>query len=470
MTAAALGLTLLLVGCPGGEKSDAEPSSSTDSVPTLRILVLDDEQLADAIERQWAASERGDLTLTVASLSSIENTKRLPADCVIYPTSSLGELAERRLIRPLPEATVASETLNREDIFPLVRRHETTWGTQVYAVPFGSPQLVLLYRTDVLKRLGRSAPATWSEYDELVRLLRKTDGIDDLSNIDRDRWRPGVEPLADGWAGKTLLARAAAYARDRQDVSALFDYETMTPRIDGPPFVRALSELTAAAEDAPTAALATTPELARESLLAGRCALAITWPVKHVDAKADANVPLAVAPLPGAAEVYHRQKRSWDERDEPSRVPLLGISGRLGSVTSSARHTRAAADALVWLSGADKGSLVAAQSDACSLCRSSQVREGQSWVSPAFGRETGKQYADILQEDKSKSLWIISPRIAGRGAYMAALDAAVHAALHGKKSPEKSLSDAARAWREITQRIGKENQTAAYARSLGLAR
>ena len=54
-----------------------------------------------------------------------------------------------------------------------------------------------------------------------------------------------LEPLAPGWAGNVLLARAAAYAKHRDYYSTLFDKDSLEPRIATEPFVRALTELVA---------------------------------------------------------------------------------------------------------------------------------------------------------------------------------------------------------------------------------
>ena len=64
-------------------------------------------------------------------------------------------------------------------------------------------------------------------------------------------WCGTIEPLAPGWAGLVLLARAAPYAKHRDNYSALFDIETMEPLVAGPPFVQALEELVAAAKLGP---------------------------------------------------------------------------------------------------------------------------------------------------------------------------------------------------------------------------
>ena len=66
-----------------------------------------------------------------------------------------------------------------------------------------------------------------------------------------------------------LLARAAAYAKHRDQYSALFNVETMEPLVAGPPFVHALEELVAAAKLGPADPLGYDPAAARAGLLEG---------------------------------------------------------------------------------------------------------------------------------------------------------------------------------------------------------
>ena len=58
-------------------------------------------------------------------------------------------------------------------------------------------------------------------------------------------WQPTAEPLATGWAARLLLARAAASALHRDQLSPLWNLDNFAPLITGPPWVRALEELAA---------------------------------------------------------------------------------------------------------------------------------------------------------------------------------------------------------------------------------
>ena len=96
--------------------------------------------------------------------------------------------------------------------FELLRNQEAVWGDEVYGVPLGSPVLCCYYRPDLLEKLHRKPPRTWKEYEELARLLREEGAKSGEVKYGT------VEPLARGWAGLVLLARAAAYAKERRQL------------------------------------------------------------------------------------------------------------------------------------------------------------------------------------------------------------------------------------------------------------
>ena len=304
-----------------------------------------------------------------------------------------------------------------------------------------------------------------------------------------------VEPLAKGWAGELFLARAAAYAKHRDYYATLFDKETMEPLVASPPFVRALEELVAATKSDATVDLATSPLDVPLQFLDGRCALAIGWPTAAdpratalANAKVDPRI-FAVAELPGSSEAYNPKERIWQKRqpgDDPKSsssdagplaphpsplapisCPLLGIAGRLGSVTKEASDGEFAFKLLAWLSGPEWSVPICSASPATTLFRRDQLNRPARWVEPQLSAAAG-QYADIVVRSFTRPQLLECPRLPGHAEYVAALDEAVRAAVAGKQSPAAALAHAADRWREITSRLGLESQRTAYNRSLGL--
>src|SRR5262245_45654866 len=137
VVAASFMALVVAVGCPSS--TAVGPKLASDAAKPareVRLLVVDDPALAAAIDREWKASSRGELTITQAKSAELAGAKRLAADVVIYPAVMLGDFAERHLIAEMPASALEDDTFAQDDIFPLLRRRECTWGEKVYAVPF----------------------------------------------------------------------------------------------------------------------------------------------------------------------------------------------------------------------------------------------------------------------------------------------------------------------------------------------
>lgn len=467
---------LLLAGCPRPESTaPPEPPGPPRAAPPLKLLVLDDPGLAAAIERQWRA--RADTEIQILQTTSSELVASAPrslaADAVIYPSGMLGELVVRELIVAMPRSEVNGEAFARRDIFDLIRQREIAWGTQVFAVPLGSPTLTLMYRRDLFDKLSLAVPETWEQYARMAEQLADRQTLGDLGPAAGEPWAAVAEPLGDGWASQVLLARAAVYARHRNYFSALFDANTMAPLIGGPPFVRALEELVAAQRFAPANGLELAPAEARDELLAGRCAMCLAWPSLDAD-KADSAaatvMPLGVAELPGSRQVYDPDDRQWQPREgsDEGRVPLLGVAGRLGSVTSASRQPRAALNLLLNVSSTQWSDQVSPYSPATTLYRSSQLGQAEAWMGPVWDPTAVRAYAELVDRTQSRPLWLFSLRMPGRQQYLEALDQAVRQAVRGEASASETLAKAAERWAAITEELGVEQQRAAYWRSQGM--
>jgi multiple sugar transport system substrate-binding protein len=275
-----------------------------------------------------------------------------------------------------------------------------------------------------------------------------------------------------------LLARAAAYARHRDYFTVLFNAQTMEPRIDGPPFVRALEELVAAVGAHHQTAGRLTPTDTLGELLAGRCALAIGWlppagyglqasGTGNEAPKPEARSPKSVAdvacvPLPGARESF-----DWDQKAyEPGalrRVPLLACEGRYASVTARAEHPAAARELLSALASGEWAVRASSPSAATTVFRGSQVEEAERWTS--VDRSVATAYAKSVGESLDTQDVMYALRIPGREEYLAALDKAVRAAVSGRQKPQAVLTAAAAEWRAITGKLGVTSQRTACERS-----
>jgi multiple sugar transport system substrate-binding protein len=489
------GLMLAAAGCPRPKPPPATPPAAEPLAGvTFRLLVADDPALAKAAGRlrgEWHAQTGSDFILVNTTENDLAAARSLDADGVIVSSGMIGTLAARELIAAVPEKRPQADSADKDsaasdggdggesgpggEIFELLALHEATWGKQVIAVPMGSPVLVCYYRADLLEKLHRQPPQTWEEYRELAQLLeaqRPASG---------GPWHGAVEPLAPGWAGLVLLARAAPAAKHRDNYSALFDIETMEPLIGGPPFVRALEELVTTAKRGPPEQLQYDAAAVRDEFWRGHCGLALSWPTAAAKTPAAGGAEAAVAPeakglraglaeLPGAPQAYNVGTKSWEPLGEgvDPHVPLLGVAGRLGAVAAGGKHPEAAWQLLRWLSGPKWSPQVCAASPATTLFRRSHLKSPQQWTERAMSPAAAAQYAALAGKTLGRTDYLFALRLPGRTEYLAALDDAVRAAVRGEAAPAAALKQAAARWDQTTRRLGLEAQRTAYRQGLGI--
>jgi hypothetical protein len=461
------------IGCqPTSEQAAApQPAAAPVKREPVRLLIIDDAGLATVIPRQWES--RADRELVVRQMTSQElmglRTKRLAADAIVYPSGLLGELSSRQWIEPLHTETLRNELFARRDLFEMQRLREVSWGREVAAVSFGSPQFTLMYRRDMFEKSGLAPPQTWGEYQRCVERLADRQKLGDLAPPQDKPWSAVIEPLGDGWAGQLLLARAAAYAQHRSQFSTLFDYRDMKPLVAGPPFVRALKELVAASKQFPATAAQMGPNEARREFFSGRCAMTLTWPSRADDQSVEGSaVPAAFAELPGSVDAYNFRTESWEPRGEAAdqRVTLAAVAGRLGSVTRECREPLVAANLLLWVTG-KLSTDICPESKAGTLFRESHLPQASRWLDRQLDEFAAKGYAEAVRDAQNRTAWVASVRIPGRMQYLAALDQAVRDAMSGTDSAE-ALKKAGAAWDKITETAGRAAQREAYMRSIGL--
>lgn len=461
-------MALLIAGCEEQTPEQSLPAPAAPPVK-LRVLVVEDPELGEAIQREWHSRTENDVAIASVSKAELVSASRLPGDVVVFPSSLLGQLVERNLIRPLGEPLLASESVALLDILPITRRDEITWGQETYALPLGSSQLVLAYRSDLLARLNLAVPATWEDYQAAVSKLADRSLLGEAAPPEDQPWRAAAEPMGAGFGGSLLLARAAAYANHRDQATPLFDTTKLEPLIDRPPYVRALTELAASKPESGLPPVAS-PQDAMSELLSGRCGMALCWPSgEPLASETTKTPPIGFAELPSSRAVFNFRSGRWEERwaGEDQHVPFVGTSGRFASVTASTGQVAAAEGLVGWLSGSEVSSRVATRSSGTTLFRASHRSQLGHWVGnlPA---DAAEQYFDVVRQSQSRARSMNTVRLPGADRYLAALDAAVQRTTVEGQDPKASLEQAAEDWRKITADIGIAAQGTAIRRSLRL--
>ena len=441
------------------ETAGSDDGASPSLMQSLRLLVISDPELAEVIPFEWRARMSSEIEVTQMTTSKYLSDVHQPfdADVVVFPSRLIGELAENRRISRISDKMAQPKQYAWNDLFALTRRQESRWGKGIHALPLGSPQLTLLYRTDILANLQLSPPTTWSEYDRTVAELAGSKQIPNRV----------VEPRGVGWAGNLMLARAASYARHRTQYSTLFDLYSMQPLIDSPPFERALTELAKSKADA-----VDDPHAAAERFLAGEAAIAIAWPshAHPMETTELDTLHVGFASLPGSPDVYNRREQAWQVRndEESNFVPLVGVAGRMVAITTECKSPAAALNMAQLLSGLEWSSIIGPRSRSTTMFRNAHVAQSSAWVESVVSAGAARQYGETVALGQSSSSWLITLRIPGQHRYMDALDEAVLRVITDGAAPADELSQVGERWKAITDEYGKDAQKRAYSRDLGL--
>ena len=452
-----------LVGCTSGCNDPKEDPQTQIVRPetTLKIFAVDSPEIVTSAARLWFAEGQGDMEFTVVSLEEFAADEfKIPNgyDVVVYPTSLMPDLVYSEQLVEIPKADLEGDVLDRKELLPHQRKKLLYYGSKVWALPLGSPQLMVINNKSDFEALNLAPPRTWSEFEEVATKLQEAGKRISL-------------PLHDEWAAEIFLSRVACSIRAQGKLSTVFDLQTMKPLIETEPFVKALKSLQAVCHSVDCES---DPAAVFRELVDGSASMGICWPSKNFlnDEEEDAieaNEDLALIRLPGSPQWYNQTESSWETRDKQLsiQVDVIGGTGRVVSVCKSSRNGRTAMDFACWLGSKSTSGTVSVGSANVSIFRATHLGQPSRWAGPAVSYEAADQFGDIVSEISKSNLVFQFPRIAGQSQYKAVLADAVRKAVEQDVDAKKCLAEVAEEWETITTDYGREEQLKQLRRSLG---
>jgi multiple sugar transport system substrate-binding protein len=451
---------------------------------------------------EWAASQRAEVVVRgVVDPRSLEGV-----DVVAFAGDRLGDLVDAGALAVLPESLVlppprkeaeeadvsdeagpadsstrddsGADTLSFADIVPALRDQVARYGSDRMAFPLGATALVLVYDRAAFEReanrvaaeresLGLEPPSTWEQLDALARFFQGRDWDGDGAPDHGIALALGADPQFLGEA--IFLARAASLGQHPHQYSFLFDADTMTPRIDMPPFVAALEALTALKDSGPPGILTFDGEAARQAFRGGNVALLIDR-AEMASRWSHGKAAIGVAPLPGSPRVFDPAEKRWDEAkpvNAPSYLPFGG--GWLVGVnrTSAGKKREAAIDFARYLVSPESANRVRADRNFPMLpVRSGLLGQGPPDPRAALGVEV-RRWSDAVNQTLIARRVVPGLRIPQTQGYLGDLARQRSAALGDEHLPaETALQKVARAWARRTEDLGTARQAWHYSRSL----
>ncbi len=409
-----------------GQKRDNSTSQRTQV--ELVVQIIEDPHLAAGLSNlrgEWTERSGGQLVVEEVALKDVLSADRLQADLIIYPSRFLGTLVARNALRTVRSSVLSSDSFAIADLLPLVRNRLMPFGDQVYALPLGEPPLMIaLSAAEAIEGLRKSQPQFMEDNFDLKASRR-------IENA------AAVELLVLAIGKISLTSRRAV----------LFDPETMQPRIDSPPFVRALERLISL----------------RKQMSEKRIPISL-MSSNRVVAQEKSSQSKPLLPIPPAGEVYDYARDTWEQNQKPRSLIFMGFSGRVMSVTRTSRNAASAFQLLQWLASGEISTHLSQKSSATMWYRSSQTGQALLWLG---GQNADQGVREEITRQLSAEDCFLLPRIPAIDSYLQILAKAVDRAQAGDLTAEQALVSAAEQWEAITEERHRDRQRAAYRKHLG---
>lgn len=459
--AGVLVLCFLITGCTSNKPEDESETTGVEPAEvTLQVLVVDSPAIAGVAGRRWTAEGMGTAEFTEVTLEELASQEfKLAAevDIVIYPSEMMVDLISQAQLMSIPKKYLDSDVVNRDEMLPHQRKFLQRYGREVWSLPLGDTYLTLVYDKKIFAENNLEVPETWEAYTEVAKKLRELG-------------HRVEEPMADGWAGRLLLSRAAAYVRSRGKVSTVFEMENMTPLISEQPFPQCLEELRAALGDQMEPAL--TPAAIFNNLLERKTAMGITWPSKHFEnSEGTVNEDLGIARLPGSNQWYNRLESRWEPRDKDASIhmELMGSSGRVVSINKNSQFAKRAIDFASWICSKPSSTSISIESPNVSMFRATHLGQPARWTGDQLNPTAADEYSQVIKEITDANIVFLFPRMPGQSRYLAAVNEAVLKFARNDGTAEEVLNEAATNWESITEELGRESQKKYLRRSEGFS-
>jgi len=316
-----------------------------------------------------------------------------------------------------------------EDIMPIFRELYCSWGGVWYGMPWDGDTHMVYYRKDQFEKYGLTPPKTWDKYRDIAAFFDERDWDDD-GQIEYGE----ASYLKRGRTYWWFLGRLAGYGGNYFD-------ENMNPLINSEAGVKALENLLATIPYMPPGVLNYAYMEVRTAYVKGDVAMCLQWTCVG---KAAENPEESKIVGKTGYTVFPQGKTmiagGWD----------LGIP-------KYSKHKGAAATFIHFITRPDISlDIVIDPNTSLDPYRVSHYN------SPKFRAAwpTAGEYLDAIKANLRQGFPDLL--IPGAAEYMDALDYQLTLAYAGQKSARDALNDAAKEWKEITKRLGSEEQKKAW--------
>ncbi len=341
---------------------------------------------------------------------------------------------------------------------------------------------MVYYRTDLLKQAGLTPPTNWDEY---LAIAKQFHGKDLNGDGKMDYGSCMSKGAADN--NTSLLISIATPFLQSQGTAqgALFDPDTMKPLVNNPAFAKALDIYKQAMDYGIPQDENLGNSKARELFITGRCALTIDWgdvgPLAIDLSVSKVMDKVGAVITPGTTQVLDRKTNKLVACDKftcpyaidgVNHAPYAANIGWTSVIyAKAAPKVKDAAYAFFsYVSEPSQSNLdVTSPSTGFNPYRIPQFQNSAPWIKSGMSSEAANNYLAALGVSLNSPNMVLSLIVPHNQQYQfEVLDAVVSEFLGNKITTEQAMQQIEQRWEQITNKVGRESQHAAYRASLGL--
>jgi multiple sugar transport system substrate-binding protein len=275
-----------------------------------------------------------------------------------------------------------------------------------------------------------------------------------------------------------FMSMSAPYLVSPEQNLYWFDPADMTPLINSPGHVAALTQLVELVQYGPEAMLGWSLGESWDYFLRGNAVLTFTWGDLGALAQQEGSQvkgKIGAGPMPGTNQWYNLQTEAWVDVDTPNVVGNT-TGGSWAGVISTFSDAPEASYYLLALMATNEKSAVYAQRGwdgvdpgrAFHFLPPNGSADVAGYEAAGWDTTDAEQYTNAYYEVFGNAVQLPYLRIPGTFEYWTALDVNLSQAATGQITAEDALQATFDEWQSITDRLGREEQLQSYRESLGL--
>lgn len=403
-------------------------------------------------------------------------------DGYVFAVTWTPDFAAPGYLEDLGPYVEADASLQWDDITPFFREFSSQFEGTLYTIPLDGDFHQVYYRMDVLEAAGFDPPQTWEEYLEIAEAVHGQD----MNGDGEADYGSCIGQTRNGQAYWFVHSIASGYLQSQgTQQGGFFNTDDMTPLVNSPGFIRALEIYKALTPFGPPDQTNIDVGATRGLWQAGRCALTLDWgdigplSIDPVNAVQEVQDNTGTVVLPGTTEVM-----DWESgelvtcTDETCPYHVGGVNhapfGAFGGWSAAMRASSESKDAtfafFAYMNAPEQSNVdVTIGSTGFNPYRQSQFLNRQLWVEAGMSPSMATNYLGALEAGLNSPNFMLDLRIPNGQQYQQViLDTIVSQYLAGEFTAEEAAAEISDQWDELTDELGREEQLAAYRKTLGL--